>query len=281
MKLVCTTQLLVLVLLSATAAYSQKKNTINKNTMTEQNKEKVRSLYEEVLNGRKLELLSDYVSEEFTGPGGVKGVAGFVIPVSGLIKAFPDVQWKLQNLIAEGDKVSVHWKVEGVQAAPFQFVPNTGKPISNEGMGIYEFKEGKIIHTQVLTDRINFLQQLNVLPGDLSTLIKDKSPDVVHFIDKFIVPENGKMEFLERVAINRAFIRTLPGFIEDVAYERKDETGNLIFITVATWQNMEAVQRAKEKVQEEYKRSGFDLPAMLARLNITIERAVYKEAVED
>ncbi len=40
------------------------------------------------------------------------------------------------------------------------------------------------------------------------------------FIDKFLVPENAKQEFIERMNINRSFIKTLNGFNEDAAYER-------------------------------------------------------------
>ena len=100
------------------------------------------------------------------------------------------------------------------------------------------------------------------------------------FIDRFIVPQKSKQEFLERMNINRNFIKTLPGFIEDSAYERYDEQGNLICVTVAVWASEEAIKKAREAVQAEYKKEGFDLQAMLERLNITmIERGVYTKLI--
>jgi hypothetical protein len=96
-------------------------------------------------------------------------------------------------------------------------------------------------------------------------------------IDKFVLPLSSKNEFIDRMNINRSFIKKLEGFIEDNAYMRIDEKGNLVCITIAVWQSDEALKTAKEIVQGEYKKQGFDLAAMLQRLNITIERASYFE----
>jgi heme-degrading monooxygenase HmoA len=98
------------------------------------------------------------------------------------------------------------------------------------------------------------------------------------FIDQFIVPEKSKQEFLKRVSINRNFIKHLSGFIKDEAYERTDENGNSIYITIAVWENETAVKKAKKSVQDAYKKEGFDIAEMLSRLNITLDRNIYREA---
>jgi heme-degrading monooxygenase HmoA len=95
------------------------------------------------------------------------------------------------------------------------------------------------------------------------------------FIDKFIIPQTSKNEFLERMNINRSFIKKQPGFVGDSAYERTDENGNLVCVTIAIWENEDVLKSAKEAVQAEYKKQGFNLAAMLERLNITIERGTY------
>lgn len=98
------------------------------------------------------------------------------------------------------------------------------------------------------------------------------------FIDTFIVPAKSKQEFLERVSINRNFIKQLNGFIKDDAYERTDENGNLIYMTIAVWENEAALKKAKETVQAEYKKEGFNITEMFERLHIVMERNIYKEA---
>jgi len=98
------------------------------------------------------------------------------------------------------------------------------------------------------------------------------------FIDKFTVPEKSKQEFLERVRINRNFIKHLNGFIKDDAYERTDDNGNLIYMTIAVWENEAVLKKAKEIVQAEYKKEGFNISEMFERLHIVMERNIYKEA---
>jgi heme-degrading monooxygenase HmoA len=96
------------------------------------------------------------------------------------------------------------------------------------------------------------------------------------FIDKFTIPQQAKQEFTEKMNINRAFIKSLPGFIADSAYERIDENGNLICITVVIWASEQALNEAKAAVQAEYQRIGFNPAELLTRLNITMEREVYQ-----
>lgn len=99
------------------------------------------------------------------------------------------------------------------------------------------------------------------------------------FIDQFIVPATAQQEFKERMKINRDFIKKLEGFIEDRAFERYDEQGNFICITTAIWQNEDVFQKAKEAVQQLYQQQGFDMKAMLQRLNIRMERNTYHEII--
>ena len=250
-------------------------------TTVEQNKAIVRRLYEEALNKRNMGLLQDLVSEEFIGLKDKKGAAGFEEPIAPLIKAFPDIQWNIEQLIGEGDKVLVWWKWQGKHTAPFTAFAATGKTVTNEGIAVFELKDGKITKGQVQTDRLGFLQQLDVLPLDLTSLSNKKvHKDQISFIDKFFIPAAAKAEFYERMHINRSLIKKLPGFIEDAAYEYTDNDGNLVCVTVAQWENKEALNKAKEVVQAEYKKQGFDMPAMLKRLNIVIDRGIYTTVAE-
>lgn len=262
---------------SVTNNTNNKKKEIIMNT-TQQNKEAVRQIFEEGLNKRNFELAKGLISDAFTGLQGKKGGAAFLDPVQPLIKSFPDIQWHVNDLVAEGDKVVLHWKWEGTQNAQWITLPATNKTITNEGMAIFTLQEGKVTSAQVLTDRLNFLQTLEVIPADVTVLYNKKAHNgQVNFIDKFFVPAAAINEFRERTQINRDFIKKLPGFIEDAAYEYTDNDGNLVFVTVALWQNKEALNNAKEAVQAEYKKQGFDAHAMLKRLNITVDRGIYNQ----
>jgi hypothetical protein len=99
--------------------------------------------------------------------------------------------------------------------------------------------------------------------------------DTIRFIDKFLVPQNSVGEFAERMRYNRAFLRNLPGFVRDEAYQQTDESGTFIIVTIATWSNPESVANAKNAMMAEYKRIGFDPSAFYQRLNIKMERGLY------
>ncbi len=99
-------------------------------------------------------------------------------------------------------------------------------------------------------------------------------------IDKFVVPKNAVEEFIQRMNYNRGFIRNLVGFVQDAAYERTDENGNTVVVTMAIWQSEDAIKKAKEAVQAEYARIGFHQAEMLSRLNIALERGTYTEMVQ-
>ncbi len=102
-----------------------------------------------------------------------------------------------------------------------------------------------------------------------------KSTMQVIFIDRFVVPAAARAEFLERAKMNRNFIKDLPGFIEDTAYEEAGD-GESHFVTVAVWQDAESIQNAKKAVTEEYQKEGFNPPEFMKKLNIKLERGLYK-----
>ncbi|MDJ1481989.1 ester cyclase [Cytophagaceae bacterium YF14B1] len=257
------------------------KHTKNKEvsmTTSAANKEVIQSLYEQGLNQQNRQLLTSLVSNEYIATSGKRGIDGFEESIVALLKAFPDAKWKIIDLISEDDKVVVRQSVHGTQTAQFQNIKPTRKTIETNAIAIYQLKDGKIISSQILTDRLEFLQQLGVLPVELSTVsVKAKNEQQVTFIDKFFVPKAAKEEFHQRVTINRNFIKTLPGFVKDIVYEHTDENGNLTCITMATWESQQALEHAKQTVQAEYTKEGFNPSEMLTRLGITMDRSIYQE----
>lgn len=96
-------------------------------------------------------------------------------------------------------------------------------------------------------------------------------------IDKFFIPKNSIEEFNQRMKYNRDFIKNLPGFIKDEVFVQTAEDGSLTVITVATWENQERLTRARDVVQNEYKRIGFNPVEFYQRLNIKMERGLFQD----
>jgi heme-degrading monooxygenase HmoA len=117
-------------------------------------------------------------------------------------------------------------------------------------------------------------QVRNKIAPDNNSQSKKSKMEVV-LIDRFVVPAAAKSEFLDRANINRKFIKSLPGFMGDNVYEEGGETESRI-VTVAVWAGEEAFQNAKASVTEFYKQQGFDMPALIKRLHIQMERGIFR-----
>src|SRR5690606_33475639 len=121
----------------------------NMETTIGTNKQQVHQLYEIIMNGRNVDSLNSVVSENYANARGESGVEAFKQGIIAVVTAFPDAKWTITDIIAEGNKVFVKQRVQGTHTGMFQHIPPTTRTISNEGMVIYEFEEGKIIRHQI------------------------------------------------------------------------------------------------------------------------------------
>lgn len=244
-------------------------------TLIKTNKEVVRDLYEVILNQRKFHLLNDIVSEDYTNPQGEQGPDAFRKTMKGIVSAFPDAQWKVETIVAEDNTVVVRHTITGTHKNAFQRIPGTGKKFSNEAYALYELSHGKIIRSGILTDRLGFLQQIGVLPSD-PLIHARRSETYVYFVDKFQVPKDAVNAFTERMNDNRDFIKSLPGFVRDDVIATALENGDLNLMTIAVWESIEHLERARKVVEEQYRKIKFDPAAFTKSLNITMERQLYR-----
>jgi heme-degrading monooxygenase HmoA len=97
-------------------------------------------------------------------------------------------------------------------------------------------------------------------------------------IDKFIVPEESKVAFLQEVQKSATYLKTLPGFVEGFVYEKTDGESRHNIVTTAIWKDEKAFQNAKKSAADEFKRIGFNPPEIMKNLKVEIERAVYRRS---
>lgn len=269
-----------LVVMFTQTTFSQKTNSKSfkkSNRMEHLNtKETVHFLYDTILNTQQFERLSQVISVDYTNQVGEKGVSAFQKSIISLATAFENAHWTIEEIICEKNKVVVKQKFSGIQISQFQNIPPTNKWVSVDGIATYEFKDGKIVYSQVQTDRLAFMQQLGIIPQNL-TLANENT---VHFVDKFFVPKISIEEFTKQMKYNRTFIANLSGYIKGEAFEKVDNDGNLTIITIAGWENQDKLNEAKEAVQAEFKRIRFNPTEFYQRLNIKMEREQYKNLKE-
>ncbi len=139
---------------------------------TQENKDIIKMLYEEVVNNGRLELLdeitcTDHV-EHHPLPGQAQGIEGFRQRVS-LIRAALSPHFTLQHVIAEDDKVAVMWRNQGTQVADWFGVPATGKDFDVEGVDVHLFRDGRLAEHWHVVDVFTMMIQLGGIPAPSGT----------------------------------------------------------------------------------------------------------------
>jgi predicted ester cyclase len=114
----------------------------------EQNKSFIRRFWEEVFNGRKLILIDELFTTDWVYHGvagrklyGQEGLKQFLTMYH---NAFPDIQAKVENLIAEGDKMVSHVISRGTRKGELMGSAPTGKQITVLAICISRFASDKI-----------------------------------------------------------------------------------------------------------------------------------------
>jgi steroid delta-isomerase-like uncharacterized protein len=120
------------------------------------NKELVRRFYKEVYGAWNMALVDDLVSPGFIShdwpEGGPTGPQAFRDYYSAIRSAVPDARYVVDDLIAEGDRVVVRWRMLGTQERAFGDIPPTGRLITLKGIAVYRLEDGKLVERWVVSD---------------------------------------------------------------------------------------------------------------------------------
>lgn len=79
-----------------------------------------------------------------------------------LFQAFPDINWRIEESFAEGDRVIVWNIITGTHEGEFQGIPATGNKINISSILMYRFKNGKIVEEKEENNSIGLMQQLGM-----------------------------------------------------------------------------------------------------------------------
>lgn len=137
---------------------------------TERNKAIVRRYFEELFNKHNLSIIDEFFSQNYINNQHYDPNAGAVIRgrqewkevASIFFTAFPDHHSKLEDIIAEGDKVVYRWRTEGTHQGPFLNIAPTYKKISINGITIDRVENGKVVETWTTWDTLTLMKQLGV-----------------------------------------------------------------------------------------------------------------------
>ena len=124
----------------------------------------------EFINSASEDLATELVSPDaifhVSGrPEPLVGPAGYRMIVGMMRGGFPDIQWTLEELISEGDKLAARFTMQGTHRGHFMGVPPTEKKITVQALNIYHLSNGQIIKEYGQPDLFGLLAQIGGLPG--------------------------------------------------------------------------------------------------------------------
>lgn len=93
-------------------------------------------------------------------------VNGYKQVMSGLLAAFPDSRFVVEDVVTEGDRVVIRHRFEGTHTgAPFQGVPISKKRAVAAATVTFQFKDGKPVELWLNADFLGLLTQIGGIPS--------------------------------------------------------------------------------------------------------------------
>ena len=141
---------------------------------TDVNRGAYRQLLETGPNRRDLGAIDRLVAPDFVGhwlfnAPALVGPAAFRQWLVGTLTAFPDWHIRLDDILAEGDRVAGRWTAHGTETGTRrdpagQVVPGSGCSLHLHGIHIARFTRGQLVELWHSQDLLSTYQQLGVLP---------------------------------------------------------------------------------------------------------------------
>ena len=90
----------------------------------------------------------------------LEGIDAFKGFISGMLVAFPDLHFTIEDQLVQGDRAAFRWSATGTHTGPLGAASATGKKIAVEGLIIDRVVGGKVQERWEQWDQSLMLQQL-------------------------------------------------------------------------------------------------------------------------
>ena len=128
----------------------------------------VRRFVEEVITQGDIDSAAQFVWDDVTEqvplPGQGPGLEGLKGVLRGMRLAFPDLNFTIQEQVAEGNKVASRFEWTGTHQGEFLGIPPTGRHVRVWGIVIDRLEEGRIKDTRIIMDTLGLMAQMGVFP---------------------------------------------------------------------------------------------------------------------
>jgi predicted ester cyclase len=121
------------------------------------NKALIQRVYDDILNQGQFDLIDTLYDVPLR--------ESLKCSLAAIRTAFPDVEWMVQDIIAEADKVVSCWSAQGTHLGAWRGIAPTHKQAQWDGMTISYLTNERITHEWVNWNRMDLYQQLVGAPA--------------------------------------------------------------------------------------------------------------------
>lgn len=137
-------------------------------TAAARNETLVRRYFDELFNQGRLELVPELLAEDYVNhsPGGPdlpRGREGVAIVVEALRRAFPDLHYAIEDVVATDDAVAVRTTLTGTHRGDFFGLAATGRTVRVQQMTLERVRDGRIVAHHRVTDELTLMRQLGAV----------------------------------------------------------------------------------------------------------------------
>ncbi|MGW1623284.1 ester cyclase [Streptomyces sp. NPDC002172] len=136
--------------------------------MAQQTNIAAQTAFGEAVVAGDLDALDEIVAADSTdhdpAPGQTPGPGGYKTMFGELRTAFPDLDIRVEHLVATDDELAFAYVISGTHLGPLMGRPATGRKASYRGMQISRFdSDGKLVERWGSSDELGMLRQLGLV----------------------------------------------------------------------------------------------------------------------
>ena len=129
------------------------------------NKAVVRRFIAEVWNAGDLAAADELVHPDYAIDGIGSGPDAVRRNVAAYRAAFPDLEWRIEQVVAEGEWVAARLTLLGTHLGPLGGIPPTGKRVAMKEMVFWQVAGGRLTAIRAVGDALGLRVQLGAIPA--------------------------------------------------------------------------------------------------------------------
>jgi steroid delta-isomerase-like uncharacterized protein len=125
-------------------------------------------ILQEIWNAKNPSLIDELYSDDciiHTPDGEVRGVEGGKLLYRTYTSSFPDVEFEIEQIVAEGDMASAQLVFTGTHRGALGRIPASGNFVRVANNCFFRFADGKLVEQKGVWDSLSLMRQIN---ADLS-----------------------------------------------------------------------------------------------------------------